>query len=232
MTGVPDFFCELREIVSYKIGSTLAVYLFRITDGTSWIDWSVRYRMPSKICVGSNCEIRRGVLLDGRSPFSPSIVIGNYCRIKENVSIMAYSGKVELGEHVLVGPGSRIFGHGGVSIGKYSMLGGGVSMISANYVCAVSRTPFQYQGYIHKPIKISSNVWIGDNSTILGGVTIEEDVVVGAGSVVPHDLKSGYVYAGNPAERVRALSNQKLDLRIHFRNWRAFSDETKPDLSA
>ena len=221
-----DVVAEAREILSYRVGSWLAVHIFDVTDKTAWIHWSVKYRMPSQIVVGSYCELRRGILLDGRSPLAPSIVIGKHCRLKENVALMACGGKITLEDHVLLGPNTRIFGHGGVVIGKNTMFGGGISVSSANYACALNRRPFQCQGYILKPVKISSNVWIGDNSCIVGGVTIEQDVIVGAGSVVTHDLESGFVYAGNPARKVgRIQESLPSRTKITMRSWRSFAKE-------
>lgn len=51
-----------------------------------------------------------------------------------------------------------------------------------------------------KPIKVGSNVWIGGNVCVMPGVTIGDNVVIGGGSVVVHDIPSGYVAAGNPCK--------------------------------
>jgi acetyltransferase-like isoleucine patch superfamily enzyme len=217
-----DVLAETREILSYKVGSWAAVHLFRVTDKSTWVHWSVKYRMPSQIKVDSYCELRRGVLLDARSRITPSIIIGNHCRIKEYASLLAYGGRIELKDNVLVGPGTCMYGHGGISIGSYSMLGGGITLSSANYACNLSSAPFQRQGYVLRPVKISSNVWIGNNSTILG-VSIPENVIVGAGSVVTHDLESGFVYAGNPAKKIKPISVKGPE-KVRYRDWRSFAE--------
>lgn len=51
-------------------------------------------------------------------------------------------------------------------------------------------------------IKIGNNVFIGMNSIILRGVRIGDNVVIGAGSVVSKDCEEGWVYAGNPAQKI------------------------------
>lgn len=58
-------------------------------------------------------------------------------------------------------------------------------------------------------IAVGSNVFIGFNSIILPNVTIGDDCVIGAGSVVTKSLESGYVYAGVPAKAVRSVSEYK-----------------------
>ena len=55
------------------------------------------------------------------------------------------------------------------------------------------------------PISIGRNVWIAGGATVLKGVTIGEDSVVGFGAVVASDIPAGTVVAGNPARVVRTL---------------------------
>lgn len=55
------------------------------------------------------------------------------------------------------------------------------------------------------PIVIEKNVWIGANSTILKGVTIGENTVVGAMSLVNKSLPSNSICAGNPAKRIKSI---------------------------
>lgn len=56
-----------------------------------------------------------------------------------------------------------------------------------------------------KPITVGSNVWFGGNVTVLPGVTIGDNVVIGAGSVVTHDIPSNSVAVGNPCRVIRTL---------------------------
>lgn len=56
-----------------------------------------------------------------------------------------------------------------------------------------------------KPVHICRQVWIGAGATILPGVTIGENAVVGAGSVVTHDVESNTIVAGNPARFIRRI---------------------------
>ena len=53
---------------------------------------------------------------------------------------------------------------------------------------------------------MGNNVWIGANVTILPGVTIGDDTVIGAGSVVNRDIPSGVVAAGNPCRVIRKIT--------------------------
>lgn len=55
------------------------------------------------------------------------------------------------------------------------------------------------------PITIGNGVWIGGSSIILGGVTIGDNAVIGAGSVVTHDVPANTIVAGNPAKHLRYI---------------------------
>ena len=56
-----------------------------------------------------------------------------------------------------------------------------------------------------KPIRIGSDTWIGGSVTILPGVTIGDNVTIGAGSVVVHDIPSDCIAVGNPARPIKDI---------------------------
>lgn len=58
-----------------------------------------------------------------------------------------------------------------------------------------------------KPIKVGSNVWIGGNVVVLAGVTIGDNTVIGAGSVVVKDIPSNVVAFGNPCKVIKEIKN-------------------------
>lgn len=61
-----------------------------------------------------------------------------------------------------------------------------------------------------RPVHICRRVWIGAGATILPGVTVGENSVVGAGSVVTHDVEPNTIVAGNPARLIRRLSDEEI----------------------
>lgn len=64
-----------------------------------------------------------------------------------------------------------------------------------------------------KPIKVGNEVWFGGSVTVLPGVTIGDNVVIGAGSVVVKDIPSGVVAVGNPCKPIRKITEaDKLNL--------------------
>ena len=58
------------------------------------------------------------------------------------------------------------------------------------------------------PITVGDDVWFGANVTVLPGVTIESNTVVGAGSVVTKDIPSGVIAVGNPCRVIREITEQ------------------------
>ena len=56
------------------------------------------------------------------------------------------------------------------------------------------------------PITVGNNVWIGANVTVLPRVSIGDDAVIGAGSVVTKNIPSGVLAAGNPCRVIRELT--------------------------
>ena len=57
-----------------------------------------------------------------------------------------------------------------------------------------------------KQIKIGNNVWIGGNVCVMPGVTIGDNTVIGAGSVVTKDIEAGVVAVGNPAKVIKKIN--------------------------
>ena len=114
------------------------------------LDGNIRVFTPKAISFETECEILRNTTIDGkRGAGLVGITIGPRVRIKENVWIASYGGKVEIGLGVLVGRNSVIHGHGGVSIGPYSMIAPGCMIYSSNHVTWLGGT-YESQGFIRK----------------------------------------------------------------------------------
>ncbi len=65
------------------------------------------------------------------------------------------------------------------------------------------------------PVTIGDNVWIGGSTTIIGGVTIGKNSVIGAGSVVIRDIPEGVLAAGNPCRVIRKLTPEDKNKYVH-----------------
>ena len=72
------------------------------------------------------------------------------------------------------------------------------------------------------PIRIGKNVWIGGGTKIIGGVSIGDDVIIAAGSVVIRDIPSGVLAGGNPCKVIRKLTPE--DDEKYKKGFQGFSE--------
>jgi acetyltransferase-like isoleucine patch superfamily enzyme len=145
-----------------------------------------------------------------------------------NVLEAMREGRLEIGANVLLEPGvwltapapARIrLGTGSflnlgvmiaaaelVEIGEYCMLANGCFVTDADHRFGDPDKPVPWQGFTAKgPTRMGDNVWCGANVVITGGVTIGERCVIGANSVVTHDIPAFSVAAGAPAHVIRQV---------------------------
>jgi maltose O-acetyltransferase len=191
----------------FRVGTLWASRRLGELGTESNVDSSVQFIAPEQIRIGQGVEILRNSTLDGRSTEPSPLVIGNSARIKENVWIAAYGGHVRVGDHCLIGRNCVFQGHGGIDVGTSCGFGPGCVVLSFDVVYWDEGVPLLHQGFVKEPTRLDDDVRIGANVTILGGVHIASDVVVGAGAVVTQSLESGWVYAGNPARKLRRLED-------------------------
>jgi acetyltransferase-like isoleucine patch superfamily enzyme len=112
------------------------------------------------------------------------------------------SGRIDIGNSVLISPGVRISACNEIRIGNSCMMANGVYITDSDWHGIYDRVERPSE---HTPVIIEDNVWIGDRATILKGVRIGENSIVGANSVVSRDVPANVVVAGNPAVVVKEL---------------------------
>ncbi len=107
-------------------------------------------------------------------------------------------GNLILGERCALGHNVRIINHVPIVIGDDFIGSSGLHLeTGAHEPITMTPTP--------RPIHIGNRVWCGINVTILAGVTIGDDVVVGAGSLVCKDIPSNSIAVGVPAKVIKPL---------------------------
>lgn len=197
-----NFFDKSKKIASVFRFICLSPFFHKSGTKSKIYNSVITYNIGN-ISIGSDVEIRSYCVFDARSFCSPSIIIGDACRVKEFVTFSAYGGKIHLDNNVLIGSKTTIHGHGDVYIGAYSGIGPGVTIVSSNHIFEDHKSHWQDQGEIASPVTIEKNSWIGSNSIVLAGVTVGEGAVIGAGSVVVDDIPSRVVAVGNPCKVIR-----------------------------
>lgn len=145
------------------------------------------------IHIGSNTTFQENCVIGcrkhyGKQTFKPKIIIGDNCDFGAYCHITAIN-RIEIGDGLLTGRFVFIGDndHGGLSVEDGKLPPG--------------KRELKTKGGIH----IGNNVWIGDKASILSGITIGDNVIIGANCVVTHDIQSNSVVAGNPAKIVKYL---------------------------
>lgn len=111
-------------------------------------------------------------------------------------------GRIEIGDHVLISPGTHIVASERIVIGSNTMIASGCYISDSDWHDTYDRTAELEK---HRPIHIGENAWLGVRVIVGKGVTIGENSIIGAGSVVVSDIPPNCIAAGNPARVVRAL---------------------------
>ena len=112
-----------------------------------------------------------------------------------------FGKNTKIGKNVFINSCCRFQDNGGIEIGDRTMIGPNTTIVTLNH----DINPETRINAAPKPVKVGKNVWIGADCTILPGVTIGDNSVVGAGSVVTKDVPSNVIVAGNPAKFIREI---------------------------
>jgi acetyltransferase-like isoleucine patch superfamily enzyme len=110
--------------------------------------------------------------------------------------------EIRIGRNVFINQNCTPYDLGGIDIADDVMIGPNVSIITSGHPLEPSK---RRSVTIGKPIMIERNVWIAAGATIIGGVTIGENSVVAAGSVVTKDVPTNTLVGGNPARVIRGV---------------------------
>lgn len=145
------------------------------------------------IAIGSDCSIGRDVELTAwceykEQKFQPQIIIGNGCSIRVHSHITAINSII-IGDNLLTGPSVVITDN---AHGEFSVF---------NQDKRPHDRPLSSAG----GVKIGNNVWLGEGSMVMPGVTIGDGVIVAANAVVTKDVPAYCLVAGVPAKIVKRL---------------------------
>ena len=128
--------------------------------------------------TGKNVRIESNFYCD----YGYNIFVGDNFYMNHNCVILD-AGKVEFGDNVFIGPNCGFYTAGHPI--EIDLRNKGLEYV--------------------KPIKVGNNVWFGGNVVVLPGVTIGDNVVIGAGSIVTKDIPSKVVAYGNPCKVIRKI---------------------------
>ena len=161
-----------------------------------------------------NLNLRlRGVIVDATAIIDPGailepsgggIIIGARTFIDFGVIIRPLGGVVEIGDDCSVNAYSVLYGGGGLRIGNGARIAAHTVIVPSNHKFSDFDKPIKDQGLTQIGITIEEDVWIGAGVRVLDGVVIGAGSVVGAGAVVTRSVEPRTVVGGIPARRIKS----------------------------
>ena len=115
-----------------------------------------------------------------------------------------FGKNITIEDHVYINFGCVILDCAEVTIGAHALLGPNIGLYAVNHAAdAEERISGGCSG---KPIRIGKNVWLGGDVKVLAGVTIGDNAIIGAGSIVTKDIPPDVIAVGNPCRVIRAIT--------------------------
>ena len=124
--------------------------------------------------------------------------IGEGSRVMPGINVVR-GNCVSIGKNVVVMYNCLMMAAGGITIEDDARVAANVQLISNNHDI------YDREILVCKPVRLKRNCWIGAGASILPGVTVGENAIVGAGSVVTKDVEANTIVAGNPARVIKRI---------------------------
>ena len=132
--------------------------------------------------------------------------IGEDCYIEPPIHANWAGKHVHFGKGVYANFNLTLVDDTHIYVGDYTMIAPNVTIATATHPIEPSLRQKGYQRNL--PVHIGKNCWIGAGATIIPGVTIGDNTVIGAGSVVTRDIPSNVVAVGNPCRVLRGIDER------------------------
>jgi acetyltransferase-like isoleucine patch superfamily enzyme len=163
-------------------------------------------RHPGRVRLGANVVVEDGCVLDAKGSGHDGIEIGDGVFVGRSTILSCKGGFIEVGNHVNLGIACVVLSESRVVIGDNCIFAAHCYLVAGgNHDFSRTDIPIIQQPSVSRGgITVEPNVWLGVRVTVLDGVTIGRDSVVGAGSLVTRDIPPFSVVAGVPARVIRS----------------------------
>ena len=140
--------------------------------------------------------------------------IGDGCYIEPPLHSNWGGRHVHFGEGVYANFNLTLVDDTHIYVGDHTMLGPNVTLATAGHPIY---PPLREKGYQYNiPVHIGKNCWLGAGVIVMPGVTIGDNTVIGAGSIVTKDIPANVVAVGNPCKVMRPISDR--DREFYFKD--------------
>jgi acetyltransferase-like isoleucine patch superfamily enzyme len=196
----------LRE--SHSIAELQAIFT-RFSTAESAFDALMRRVVLRAVCKQAGNGIQVGLNVVLKHPetmeFGDSVFVGAQAMIQGR-----FDGTCRIGNHVWIGP-QAYFDARNLVLEDYVGWGPGAKLLGSSHTAAPVDQPIIATDLVIKPVVVGFGADIGMNASILPGVRIGANSIVGAGAVVTHDVPDYAIVAGVPARVIR----DRRDGQIH-----------------
>lgn len=135
------------------------------------------------------------------------IVIGPGSKIFEFAVVRAIGGggDVVIGQRCMINPHCVLYSGAGIVLGNDVLLAPGVQVVPANHAFARRDVPIAKQGFLPSRggVVVEDDVWIGANSVLVDGTIIRRGAIIAAGSVVCDEIPAYEIWGGVPARKIK-----------------------------
>jgi acetyltransferase-like isoleucine patch superfamily enzyme len=138
--------------------------------------------------------------------------LGRWSWIGAGTKIRVHEGEFEIGAKTVLGQECTISAFQHIAIGRECVIADRVMLIDFDHGVVEVERPIRAQGIYKRDVNVGCNCWIGYGACILRGVTVGDNSVIGANTVVTKDLPANAVAAGTPA-RVLRMRERPTTLR-------------------
>lgn len=199
------FLLPMPGAIGYLLRSKLFSRMFRSFGKRVVMGRNICVRHPARISVGSGTILDDYCTLDAKGKSIEDITLGEQVVIGRNTTLSCKGGFIQIGDNSNISANCMIVSESRLEIGNNVLIAGMTYIVAGgNHGTERTDVPIIQQPMVCKGgISIEDNCWIGANATILDGVTIGRDTIVGAGAVVTNDLPPFSIAVGTPARVVK-----------------------------
>jgi acetyltransferase-like isoleucine patch superfamily enzyme len=166
---------------------------------------NITLRHPKKISIGDNTFIDDNVVLDAKGKENLGIAIGANVYIGRNTILSCKEGSVFLDDYCNLSANCMLLSETEIRLGKYCFLAGQCYLVAGgNHSFSDTSVPIMFQpSYSKGGISVGEDVWLGAGVIVLDGANVGKGTVVGAGAVVTESLPEYCIAVGSPAQKVK-----------------------------